>query len=361
MKKERSERTQKFLLALPIAGLVLLVLAMAALWAVALSYAIGVYIAWNSAMAFLTLFGLSFIGAGLLPISLHGFLSYMRKVWYDRWPDAPGAKFFVRGEDDDIVPVRAETVTENADAPAGKEKKSSSVIFKPKHFTFQNVGYALLLLAVIFVIASAAMGSLDADKWVDARSDYMTSHGWYAESEPIRGQFSPNEVTAINIDAEDRKIVVRYDADATMVTVACYNLYPDEYNISRFQGDARAGSLRSQRAAHRRACARLPSRCHARPLLPTQPHRGAVGDHHPRLLPRQHRDKLRSARHLRQGLNDGWRGDAAKRHTKSPNRTSGLSFFVSLFLRCSSSVTAFLRPLRGTPCCSTPLRSRRQV
>ena len=233
MKKERSERTQKFLLALPIAGLVLLVLAMAALWAVALSYAIGVYIAWNSAMAFLTLFGLSFIGAGLLPISLHGFLSYMRKVWYDRWPDAPGAKFFVRGEDDDTVPVRAETVTENADAPAGKEKKSSSVIFKPKHFTFQNVGYALLLLAVIFVIASAAMGSLDADKWVDARSDYMTSHGWYAESEPIRGQFSPNEVTAINIDAEDRKIVVRYDADATMVTVACYNLYPDEYNISR--------------------------------------------------------------------------------------------------------------------------------
>ena len=233
MKKERSERTQKFLLALPIAGLVLLVLAMAALWAVALSYAIGVYIAWNSAMAFLTLFGLSFIGAGLLPISLHGFLSYMRKVWYDRWPDAPGAKFFVRGEDDDTVPVRSETVTENAAAPAGTEKKSSSVIFKPKHFTFQNVGYALLLLAVVFVIASAAMGSLDADKWVDARSDYMTSHGWYAESEPIRGKFSPNEVTAINIDAEDRKIVVRYDADATMVTVACYNLYPDEYNISR--------------------------------------------------------------------------------------------------------------------------------
>lgn len=233
MKKERSERTQKFLLALPIAGLVLLVLAMAALWAVALSYAIGVYIAWNSAMAFLTLFGLSFIGAGLLPISLHGFLSYMRKVWYDRWPDAPGAKFFVRGEDDDTVPVRSETVTENGAAAAGSEKKSSSVIFKPKHFTFQNVGYALLLLAVVFVIASAAMGSLDADKWVEARSDYMTSHGWYAESEPIRGQFSPNEVTAINIDAEDRKIVVRYDADATMVTVACYNLYPDEYNISR--------------------------------------------------------------------------------------------------------------------------------
>ena len=56
--KKVSESTHKFLCALPIAGLVLLTLAMAALWAIALAYAIGVYIAWDSAMAFLTLFGL---------------------------------------------------------------------------------------------------------------------------------------------------------------------------------------------------------------------------------------------------------------------------------------------------------------
>ena len=96
----------------------------------------------------------------------------------------------------------------------------------------QNVGYALLVVAVIFVVASAAMGSLNADKWVEARSGYLTSHGWYAESEPIRPQFSPNEISSIEIVAPDRKIVVRYDARVTLITVSCYNLYPDEYGIS---------------------------------------------------------------------------------------------------------------------------------
>ena len=229
--KKRSEKTQKFLHALPIAGLVLLVFAMAALWAVALSYAIGVYVAWGSAMAFLTLFGLSFIGAGLCAVSVRGFIVYMRKVWYDRWPDAPGADFFMRSQDDADSNVKAdkksETVLENA------KTESTSVVFKPKYITLQNIGYALLIVAVIFVIASAAMGSLDADKWVEARSDYLTSHGWYAESEPIRPQFSPNEVTSIKVEAPERKIIVRYDTSATMVTISCYNLYPDEYNIAR--------------------------------------------------------------------------------------------------------------------------------
>ena len=227
--KNKSENTQKFLCALPVAGLVLLILAMAALWAVALSYAVGVYIAWDSAMAFLTLFGLSFIGAGLCAISVRGLIVYMRKVWYDRWPEAPLASLFMRSDEDAGAVKAVETAETSAETG---EKKSSSVIFKPKYLTLQNVGYALLVVAVIFVVASAAMGSLNADKWVEARSDYLTSHGWYAESEPIRPQFSPNEISSIEIVAPDRKIVVRYDARVTLITVSCYNLYPDEYGIS---------------------------------------------------------------------------------------------------------------------------------
>lgn len=61
--KNRSEKLQKFLYALPAAGIVLISLAMAALWAVALCYAIALQVAWESVMAFFTLFGLSFIGA----------------------------------------------------------------------------------------------------------------------------------------------------------------------------------------------------------------------------------------------------------------------------------------------------------
>lgn len=254
--KKVSESTHKFLCALPIAGLVLLTLAMAALWAVALAYAIGVYIAWDSAMAFLTLFGLSFIGAGLCLISLRGLGSYLSKVWFDRFPDAPGAALFARvipsdddegavpaakfseGASDDNVPaeeankqekkpVSVKTIIKNA------KNENGSVIFKPKYLTMQNVAYVLLVLAVVFVIASAALGSLDADKWVDARSDYLLSRGWYAESEPIRPSFHVVEVEAIELDVPDRKIVIRYDASATMVTVSCYDLYPGEYNISR--------------------------------------------------------------------------------------------------------------------------------
>ena len=228
--KNKSENTQKFLCALPVAGLVLLILAMAALWAVALSYAVGVYIAWDSAMAFLTLFGLSFIGAGLCAISVRGLIVYMRKVWYDRWPEAPLASLFMRSDEDAGAVKAVETAETSAETG---EKKSSSVIFKPKYLTMQNVAYVLLVLAVVFVVASAALGSLDADKWVDARSDYLLSRGWYAESEPIRPSFPVVEVEAIELDVPDRKIVIRYDASATMVTVSCYDLYPGEYNISR--------------------------------------------------------------------------------------------------------------------------------
>ena len=181
--KKVSESTHKFLCALPIAGLVLLTLAMAALWAVALAYAIGVYIAWDSAMAFLTLFGLSFIGAGLCLISLRGLGSYLSKAWFDRFPDAPGAALFARvipsdddegavpaakfseGASDDNVPaeeankqekkpVSVKTILKNA------KNENGSVIFKPKYLTMQNVAYVLLVLAVVFVIASALSFSM---------------------------------------------------------------------------------------------------------------------------------------------------------------------------------------------------------
>ena len=141
--KQKSEQTQKFLYALPAALIVLLALAMAALCAVALCYAVAIQIAWDSVMAFFILFGLSFIGAGLCAISVAGFFTYMRRVWYDRWPQAPGARFFVRA-DEGVKPVGGNTADEKSgdeaenDAESGQttlknaKNKSSSVIFKPK-------------------------------------------------------------------------------------------------------------------------------------------------------------------------------------------------------------------------------------
>lgn len=240
---QKSEKTQKFLYALPIALIALLALAMAALWAVALCYAVAIQIAWNSLMAFFILFGLSFIGAGLGAIAVAGFFTYMRRVWYDRWPQTPGARFFVRA-DADVKPVSGNTADEEDDGKAGfvtesrkttlknAKNKSSSVIFKPKFLTLQNVGYGMLLIAVIFVIVSAALGSLSSDNWVEARRGYLEEHGFYADSMPIRLEFSPNEVREINITAEDRKIVVAYDASVSRIVLEYYELYNGEYSVS---------------------------------------------------------------------------------------------------------------------------------
>ena len=129
--KNRSEKLQKFLYALPAAGIVLISLAMAALWAVALCYAIALQVAWESVMAFFTLFGLSFIGAGVTVISVRGFFVYMRKVWYDRWPDAPGARLFVRtdsGSSSDGAPAASEggNAADFAEETSGGESPAKS-------------------------------------------------------------------------------------------------------------------------------------------------------------------------------------------------------------------------------------------
>lgn len=242
--KQKSEQTQKFLYGLSAAGIALLALAMAALCAVALCYAIAIMVAWDSVMAFFILLGLSLIGAGLCMISVAGFFNFMRKVWYDRWPDAPGARFFLAFGAGDAEYAR-EAKSEDATAQDKREAKpfgklfsrlnadGSSVIYKPRFLTLQNVGYGILLLAVVCVVVSAALGSLDSDSWVEARRAYMESHGYYAESAPVKLGFSPNEIQQIDIYAPDRKVVVAYDASRTEIYLEYYELYKGEYSVSK--------------------------------------------------------------------------------------------------------------------------------
>lgn len=247
--KQKSEQTQKFFYGLSAAGIALLAVAMAALCAVALCYAVAIIIAWDSVMAFFILLGLSLIGAGLFVISVAGFFAFMRRVWYDRWPDAPGAKFFLAFGSQDVKSASEQSDVDSADTAAEKEEKKSatslgklfarrnsdgsSVIYKPKFLTLQNIGYGILLLAVVCVVVSAALGSLDSDNWVEARRAYMESHGYYAESAPVKLGFSPNEVTEINVYAPDRKVVVVYDSSFSEIVLEYYELYSGEYSVSK--------------------------------------------------------------------------------------------------------------------------------
>ena len=71
--RNRSENTRKFFYGLLAAAIALLVVAMAALWAVALCYAIALPVAGGPEMASFTVFGLSLISAGLCLIGIRGF------------------------------------------------------------------------------------------------------------------------------------------------------------------------------------------------------------------------------------------------------------------------------------------------
>ena len=49
---------------------------------------------------------------------------------------------------------------------------------------------------------------------------------------PIRLEFSPNEVSEINITVNDRKTVVVYDSSVSRIVLEYYELYSGEYSIS---------------------------------------------------------------------------------------------------------------------------------
>ena len=262
---------------------------------------------------------------------------------------SPAARFSEGASDDNVPaeeankqekkPVSVKTIIKNA------KNENGSVIFKPKYLSPCRTSHTVLLvLAVVFVVASAALGSLDADKWVDARSDYLLSRGWYAESEPIRPSFHVVEVEAIELDVPDRKIVIRYDASATMVTVSCYDLYPGEYNISRSDtGTDRyiVSITRTPEPAHDADIDKMLDLCF-------QPNRiEKTGDrHHPRGIPQQCGDNHRSARHLREGL-------VSKRIKK---RAASAALFHAL-----PRLQSFCDGFEEFLCCSAPSRSRRRV
>lgn len=220
--KGDSENTalKKFLLALPLAGLAFLALVAFGIWGVALSYAVALAVAWDSAMAFFVFFGLSVLSAGFTMLVCVAFRNYLTKIYLDRYPR-------VKKETAPETHAAAESSSQTAD--------TGSRIIKKKLLTPQNVGYALLVVAVILVIVAAALGCLDAKNWVTAREPYMTSKGYFAQSEPCEVSFPVSDynlVSRVVIEIEDRTVVVKY-ADVNEISVSCYFFYEDEYVFSR--------------------------------------------------------------------------------------------------------------------------------
>lgn len=213
-----NENTRRFVCALPMVGLALLVLISLALFVVSLAYAAALMTAWNSTMAFLLLFGISFIGIAACIGSCLGLLGYLDKVYYDRFPSA--------------------AYTKRKERAAAKEA-SASHVEKKKIVTPQNAAYALLVVAVVFVIAAAGLGCLQQENWLAAKTPYMISKGYLPDCEErtlttlINTDDPSNPHLTISAYVGDRPVVVRYEAtNTTEVEIKLYYLYDNNYTVA---------------------------------------------------------------------------------------------------------------------------------
>ena len=327
-------------------------------------------------MAFLTLFGLSFIGAGLcLDLPCAVWAPIFPQAWFDRFPRrtrrsslcashpppmttkalVPAARFSEGASDDNVPAERGkqagkETRFRQNNSQKMRKNENGSVIFKPKYLTPCRTSHTSCWCSRWSSSSHLPPSeALDADKWVGRaqRLSALTAAGMRRANPSV--PHSPSwKWRRSSWTSRDRKIVIRYDASATMVTVSCYDLYPGEYNISRSDtGTDRyiVSITRTPEPAHDADIDKMLDLCFQPNRIEKQ-----VIRHHPRGIPQQCGDHHRSARHLREGL-------VSKRIKK---RAADAALFHAL-TRLQSLLTIFLRWLRGIPCCSAPSRSRRRV
>lgn len=245
--KEKSETTKKFGYAMGIVGLSLLFAIAAALWVALLCYSVAATVAWQStaklaAMVFCTFFGASLLAAGLTVFAALWLGSYLRKVWFVHYP----AKGKI-----------AAWLKIDGSAQEDEEVQTTKILTK-RFVTPTNCGYALLLVAVVMVIISAALGSIKADNWVEARRDYMEERGYHAQSIPVEFSVDQKELADVSVSISGRKVVVRYSDETTMFTVEYYELFQGEY-IRSTSADEEAGSTRFDLSITRREAPELTS------------------------------------------------------------------------------------------------------
>ncbi len=106
---------------------------------------------------------------------------------------------------------------------------------KKNIFTLSNISLAIILLGSICVIVSAALGSLEAEKWVAARSSYMQENGYYPETETRNFTFDiiDRDIQNILIDLDTKNAVITYKAqDDGMITVSGYAKFENQITIA---------------------------------------------------------------------------------------------------------------------------------
>ena len=172
-----------------------------------LMYSIILVVAFKVPMVFLLVFAASGICTGLGLLSLHGFFTYGKHC----------------------KKLKCGTLEKVQKSP------QSEKTFKD-YITLQNVALVVLLIAAIFAIASAALGAINREKWVQAKSPYMAQLGYYADVEYRDYKYTASDVNQINVDLKDKNAVVIYTDDAQkqgFVIVNGYEKYIGKIEIVR--------------------------------------------------------------------------------------------------------------------------------
>ena len=175
-------------------------------------YSIIIVVALKSPMAFLIVFALSLICIGFGLLSLHGFFVY--KKYYD------SKKY-------------------GTNSPSLSTSQKTDKTFKD-YLTVQNISLVVLLVGAICAVASAALGAMNREKWVQATSDYLQQNGYYADVNyrETRYQLSAG-INHIVVDLNEKNAVVIYtenQAKQSFVIVNGYEKYVGQISLTNSNG-----------------------------------------------------------------------------------------------------------------------------
>ena len=142
----KKEKTMKRLAILPFVLFVLFAVVFFCVGIVGFIYSVVTYIAFESPMVFLILFGCFalFIGIGILLIDC--FIRYKKK-YYEKYN-----------------PIEE---TEN------DEPKATTIVEKKKFkLDFQTICYSVMMIGAVFILISAGLGSISPDNWRAETGEY---------------------------------------------------------------------------------------------------------------------------------------------------------------------------------------------
>ena len=193
------EKAMKGLAILPFVLFILLAVLCFGIGVVGFIYSVVTYIAFESPMVFLILFGsfALFVGIGMLLVDC--FIRYKKK--YD-------SKYVAEKVDED-------------------EQPTTKIVEKKKFkLDFQTICYGVMIVGAVFVLISAGLGAISSDNWRAETGDYRASKGFNSTAK-IYDLSYHKPVEKIIIDLDVKNVVVKY-TDDDYVMIRGYETFPGQ-------------------------------------------------------------------------------------------------------------------------------------